>query len=96
MNTDERVIQSGDVYMHRDRDGKALYPILLLCDMNREKWVYALFTYGPDGIVISTGIGTKSNPKALLSSGDTFIFSLSPALIEIEAHLKREYSHESL
>jgi len=92
MNTDGRVIRSGDVYMHRDKDGIALYPIVLMCNMNHDKWVYALFTYGTDGIVISTGIGTKSNPKELLSSGDTFIFSLSPALIEIEAHIRSEYS----
>ena len=92
MNADGRAIRSGDVYMHRDKDGNALYPIVLLCDMNKDMWVYALLTYGKDGIIISKGMGTKSNPKELLHKQDTFIFSLGPALIEIEAHIKSEYS----
>lgn len=91
-DADGRVIRSGDVYMHRDKDGISQYPIVLMCNMNHDKWVYALFTYGTDGIVISTGMGTKSNPRELLHKQDTFIFSLSPALLEIEAHIRSEYS----
>ncbi len=92
MKDNGRVIRSGDVYMHRDKDGNALYPFVLMCDMSHRQWVYALFTYRTDGIIISTGMGTKSNPKELLHKQDTFIFSLSPALIEIEAHIRSEYS----